>query len=123
MKINLETLANGLSSIRKLAQFDLGDPKTNFKFMKVVTSVESEVNDYIKLRGKIVEKYRDKGFSEEIRIPLEGIEAFNKEMQKANEILVELNWDIIDCSIDSLKGFTANDMKYLNDNFISIKDE
>ena len=123
MKINLETLANGLQSIRKLAQLDLGNPKTNFKFMGVVASVETEVKKYAELHNKIVEKYRDKSISEEIRIPLENIEAFNKEAQEASVIEVELDWDIIDCSIDGLKGFTANDMKCLNGTFINIKAE
>lgn len=123
MKIDLETLVIGFQSIRKLSAIDLGDPKTNFKFMGVVDTVETEVRKYDKQRLNIVEKYGIKNNSGGYDIPLEKLDACNKELGELGSIEIDLEWDIIDLPIEALKGFTPNDMKCLNGKIINIKAE
>lgn len=121
MKITLEALVNGFQSIRKLSAFDLGDPKTNFRFMGVVDTAETQAEKYAKLRKDILEKHGDKLESGDYFIPPEKLETCNKELDDLNTIEIDLDWDIIDRPISSLKGFTANDMRCLNGKFINIK--
>lgn len=123
MKIDLETLAIGFQSIRKLSAIDLGDPKTNFKFMGVVDTVETGVRKYDKQRLNIAEKYGIKNNSGDYFIPPEKLDACNKELDELGVIEIDLEWDIIDLPIESLKGFTPNDMKCLNGKIINIKGE
>lgn len=123
MKTNLQTIAKCTASVRKLADIDLGSPKENYRFMNVIHSVEEESKKFIELQRGIVEKYRDSEQKEDIYIPVESIESFNREMQEAGEIAVELDWDAVDCSIHLLNGFTANDMQCLDGVFINIKGE
>ncbi len=123
MKIKLEKIANSINSARKLANVDLGTPTLNFKFMGVLSTVETEVKKYIELQKNIIEKYRDKEKKNDIIIPFESIDEFNKDMQEAGSIEIELEWETVDCRIDILNGFTANDMQALNDLFINIKGE
>lgn len=120
MKINLETLANSLQSVRKLSTLDLGDPKTNFKFMGVVDTAETEAQKYEKLRRDILEKYGSKNGSNSYSIPVEKQTAFYKDIEALGTIEIELDWDIIACPIASLRGFTADDMKCINGKFINI---
>lgn len=123
MKIKLEKIANSINSARKLANVDLGTPTLNFKFMGVLSTVETEVKKYIELQKNIIEKYRDKEKKNDIIIPFESIDEFNKDMQEAGSIEIELEWETVDCRINILNGFTANDMQALNDLFINIKGE
>lgn len=123
MKIKLEKIANSINSLRKLANVDLGTPTLNFKFMGVLSTVETEVKKYIELQKSIIEKYRDKEKKNDIIIPFESIDEFNKDMQEAGSIEIELEWETVDCRIDILKGFTANDMQASNGLFINIKGE
>lgn len=123
MKTNLQTIANCASALNKLAGIDLGSPKENYRFMEVINKAQSESKKFIELQRGIVEKYRDSEQKEDIYIPVESIESFNREMQEAGEIAVELDWDAVDCSIHLLNGFTANDMQCLDGVFINIKGE
>lgn len=123
MKITLETLANSFQSIKKLSSFDLGDPKTNFKFMGIVDEVEKAVEKYNKLRTDIFKKYGSKNGHNSYAIPIEKQDVFYKDLEAAGVIEIELEWDIIDCQLETLKSFTANDMKSLNGKFINIKGE
>ena len=121
MKTTLETLVNSFQSIRKLSTLDLGSPKTNFRFMGVVASAETEIEKHSKLRKGILEKYGDKHNSDEYFIPNEKLDAFNKDIDELNAIEIDLDWDIIEIPISSFQGFTAYDMKCINGKFINIK--
>lgn len=123
MKTNLQTIANCASALNKLAGIDLGSPKENYRFMEVINKAQSESKKFIELQRNIVEKYRDSEQKEDIYIPACNIDLFNREMQESGEIEVEMDWDIVDCSINLLSGFTANDMKCLDGVFINIKGE
>lgn len=123
MKTTLEQLTNSLGAIKKLAGIDLGAPSLNYKFMSVISTAEAESKKHVELQKTIVEKYRDMSKTDDIYIPFENIDIFNKEMEEAGRIEVELKWDVIDCSIDALVGFSANDMKALDGIFINIKGE
>ena len=121
MKITLETLANCFQSIIKLSNFDLGDPKTNFRFMGVIDTIETQAKKYNKLRRDILEKYGNNDGSDYYAILPEKQDVCNKELNDLGAVEIDLDWDIIDRPIKSLKGFTAIDMKCLNGTFINIK--
>jgi len=123
MKISLEELANSTNAIKKLADFDFGEPALNYKFMSVLEAVESETKKFIELRKKIIEKYRDKDKTEDIFIPLEKAELFNNEMTETGSVETEISWDAVDADLSVLKGFTANDMRNLDGKFLNIKGE
>ena len=122
MKITLEEITNSVSSIKKLSAFDFGMPKLNYKFINVVDTVEKESKKLIELRRKIIEKYRDNENKDEIIIPIDKIEDFNKEMNDAGALKIEIAWEAVDVFVDSLSGFTANDMKSIDGKFINIKE-
>lgn len=121
MKITLDEIMNAVPSIKKLAVFDFGTPKLNYKFINVVDSAERESKKLIELRKKIIEKYRDHD-KDEIFIPVEKIEDFNKEMNEAGALEIEIAWEMVDMFVNNLSGFTANDMKCIDGKFINIKE-
>ena len=122
MKITLDEIANAVATIKKLSSFDFGTPKLNYKFINVVDTIEKENKKLIELRRKIIEKYRDDGNKDEIIIPLDKIEEFNKEMSQAGALKIEIAWETVDVFVDSLLGFTASDMKSIDGKFINIKE-
>ncbi len=121
MKITLDEITNAVPSIKKLATFDFGTPKLNYKFINVVDAAEKESKKLIELRKRIIEKYRDHD-KDEIFIPVDKIEEFNKEMNDAGALEIEIAWESIDMLVDSLSGFTAIDMKCIDGKFINIKE-
>lgn len=123
MKISLDKLADSARAIKKLADFDFGEPALNYKFMGVLETVDSETKKFMELRKKIIEKFRDKEKGEDIFIPFDQAEAFNKEMVAAGNVEIEINWDATDADLSMLKGFTANDMRCLDGSFLNIKGE
>lgn len=122
MKITLDEITNAVPSIKKLAAFDFGTPKLNYKFINVVDAAEEESKKLIELRKKIIEKYRDNDKKDEIFIPVDKLENFNKEMSEAGSLEIEISWEVVDMFVDSLSGFTANDMKCIDGKFINIKE-
>lgn len=123
MKTNLEKIANSIKAVKKLADVDLGSPTLNFKFMSVAVTADAETKKYIQLQKNIIEKYRDKTKKDDIVIPFDSVNDFNKDMREAGTIEVELGWEPIACKVDALAGFTANDMQTINGLYINIEGE
>ena len=120
MKIKTEVLANGIETIKKTANADLGSPKLNYEFAKLLNSVDTDIKAYLDAKQKaIISCSNIEG--DTYRVKPDKIQELNEKLWELSAVESEINWNKQEISLEMLNGFTATDMLFLQE-FFYIKE-
>lgn len=91
MKITIGKLLNVLPSIQKVTAADL-TMKCLYWVRKMAKKIDNELKDFNECRQNLIEKYRDRGITDKIKIAEENESKYVDEYNALMDIEVELNF-------------------------------
>lgn len=96
MKVKLSEIVNARQALQKMMTKEL-PIKTAYRLSKLVNAVNDELGNFEDQRKKLVEKYGEKK-GEEVVVPKDKAQDFQKDMQELLDVEVKIDFDPISLS-------------------------
>lgn len=129
IKIKLSDLVNSIEGLRSLGQKEL-KAKPAYRVGKTIKAVEGELTVFNQTRQELIQKYGEKKEDGQlntdengnVKIPLDVISEFNKQMQELLNEEIELNVNLI--ALDDIEelNFTPTEMAQIEP-FVDIESD
>ena len=123
MKLNVGAMYNNQDRLNKIGNFDFGSPITNYRFARLLKKTAEEVRLYMSEQIKLFEKYGKQNNDGSFSVEKDKIAELNQKLEELSTVEFDVDWDKPDVKLNSLSGFTASEMNFIENYFINIVEE